>query len=187
MAYLIPIANMSLADQERRRQTAVMAGRQALVDAAIVRNVTNVVDRDADYPFDFVPAATRAGLAGWLSMPLAVAATLYSLFADNVPAALTPQVPNNQVWVFYGMHVLTLNDPITQIFFSIGVSAIRKAAFDVEKLYDQLTTHGYFTQPVVYGPQDVATVTVRSRLATGVGCRVALDAIVFEPIQNTQA
>ena len=122
-------------------------------------------------------------------MPMAVAATNYSLFADNVPAALTPQVPNNQVWVFYGVHVNTIAppSPVTQLFFNIGTSAIRKAAFDLEKLYDQLTQNGYFTEPVVYGPQDIVTVTIRSRIATGAGAQVVLDTLVLEPIQNTQA
>lgn len=190
MSYLIPIKNLSLAEQERRRMQAVMSGRQAMVDHRIVTGgdpAKVVVDRDADYPFDFVPAATRAGLSGWLTQPLLAAATNYSLFADNTGAALTPQVPNNNVWVFYGVHVLTLNDPITQLFFATGVSAIRKAAFDLEKLYDQETCDGYFTQPVVYGPQEIVTVQVRSRIATGVGCRVVLDTLIFEPIQTTQA
>lgn len=183
MAYLIPISNIPLAEQQARRRDAVVAGKQALVDAAVVRGLGASIDRDADYRIDFVPAATRAGLMGWLSQPFAAAATVYSLLADNTGAALTPQVPNNAVWVFYGVHVLTLNDPATQLYFGVGNNNIRKANFDLEKLYDQQETNGYFTNPMVYGPQDIVIIQLLSRIALGaaVGCRVVLDTIIVEP------
>lgn len=181
MSYLIPIGNISLARQEGIRQAAVVAGKQALIDAAVVKSMDASIDRDPDYRIDFVPAATRAGLTGWLSQTFAAAATIYSLLADNANAALSPQVPNNAVWVFYGVHVVTLNRPATQLFFGVGNNNIRKANFDLEKLYDQLETNGYFTNPVVFGPQDIVTIQVLSRLALGVGCNIVLDSIIVEP------
>lgn len=183
MSYLVAISQVSLADQQKQRTKAVMAGKQALIDASVVKNFDASIDRDPDYRIDFVPAATRAGLVGWLSMPFAAAATVYSLLADNVPAALTPQVPNNAVWVFYGVHMLTLNDPATQLYFGVGNNNIRKANFDLEKLYDQQETNGYFTNPVVYGPQDIVNISLLSRIALGaaVGCRCVLDSVIVEP------
>jgi hypothetical protein len=179
--YLIPQANMPLADQMARRSQAVVAGINELMKRKVIFDTKGAIDRDPEYRLDFIPAATRAGLTGWLSMPLAAAATAYSLLADNVPAAQTPTVPDNAVWVFYGVHVLTLNDPITQLYFGVGNNNIRKANFDIEKLYDQQTSSGYFTAPVVYGPQDIVVIQVLSRLATGAGCRVVLDSVVIEP------
>ncbi len=188
MAYLIPIGSMSYQTQQEMRQNAVISGKQALVQAAVVTSPQGSIDRDAEYPLDFVPAATRAGLSGWLSMPFVLAATVYSLFANNVPAALTPQVPNNAVWVFYGVHVLTAGQPATQLYFAYGNNAIRRANFDLEKLYDKQETSGYFTVPQVYGPNDIVTVQLLSRIAlgAGVGCRVALDTIIIEPNQVNQ-
>lgn len=180
MSYIIPTGELSYSDQAGMRMQAVENGKRALKARA---NVVNPVDRDADYPVDFVPVATRAGLAGWLTMPLVAPAVNYSVFADNVPAALTPQVPNNNVWVFYGCEILTLNDPVTQLFFATGTAANRKAQFDLEKLYTKLETSGYFTQPVVYDPQEIVTALVRARLATGVGCRFVLFTIIIEPLQ----
>ena len=197
MSYLIPIASMSLAEQERRRRDAVIAGQQALIDAAVVKDMPgrkNIVDRDPDYGPDFIPVLVRPAavgfpMSGWMTEPLLLPNGIYNIFAGNNGVAVVPQVPNNQVWVFYGVHVLTLvpAGPVTQLYFAIGTSAIRKAAFDLQKMYDKLETSAYFTQPVVYTPQDIATITVKARIATGVGCEVVLDTIIFEPIQNTQA
>lgn len=183
MAYLIPIGQMPLADQQARRRDAVVAGKNALIAASVVKSLDASIDRDADYRLDFVPAATRAGLTGWLTQPFAAPATLYQVFADNAFAALIPQVPNNAVWVFYGVHVVTLNRPATQLYFGIGQNNIRKANFDLEKLYDQLETNGYFTNPQVYGPNDFVNVQVLSRIALGaaVGCSLVLDTIIVEP------
>lgn len=188
MAYLIPISSLPLAEQQARRAAAVASGRQALVDAAVVKSIANVIDRDADYPVDFIPAATRAGLTGWVTQTPLVAGTVYNVLADNTGAAVIPQVPNNQVWVFYGVHIGTAipANPASQLYFSIGQSAIRKAAFDLEKMSDKLEESGYFTSPVVYSPQDIVTITFRARAVAGTGVRVILDTLIFEPVQNTQ-
>jgi hypothetical protein len=183
MSYIIPIGSISLAEQERRRSQAVIAGKKRLFKKNQVDDTDKAIDRHADYPFDFVPAATRAGLVGWLTMPLAVVGNAYSIFADNVPAALTPQVPNNQVWVFYGCDILTLGQPVTQLFFTTGNSLIRKSMFDLELLYAGQETSGYFTNPVVYDPQEICGATVRARVATGAAARIVLYTIVLEPDQ----
>lgn len=185
MSILIPTERISLATQKAYREAAIKAGQAAMVKKAVVNSTGSVVARDPDYSVDFVPVATAVGLTGWLTMPLAAVGTNYSIFANNVPAALTPQVPNNAVWVFYGIHILTLNDPISKLFFFIGQAQNRKAQFDCEKLYTCLTTEGLFDTPVVYYPQDFVGASVQARVATGVACRVVLDTIVFEPLQNS--
>jgi hypothetical protein len=197
MSELIPIGSIALAEQFRMRQTACTRGRKLLgtkLSLPIGAEMSDaLVDRDCDYPNDFIVptagAAAALGLAGWLSMPMALPATMYSLFATVVPGAVAPVVPNNQAWVFFGVHVLTLNDPITVLQFLTGrAPGIPKATFDVEKLYDRLETSGYFTQPVVYEPQEICTVNIRSRVATvGVGARVVLDCVIIERGQVTLA
>lgn len=190
MSYLVPTEEISLANQERLRNGAEYAGKQTLLNKSQVP-IADAVARDADYVIDFItPAAPAAvaGLAGWLSAPFAAAATPYSLFATNVPAALaTITVPHNQVWVFYKVNIITLNDPATMLFFTIGSSANRKAQFDLECLYTKLCTDGYFSQPVVYAKQDVVGITARSRLALGaaVGARIRLGCLIIENLQNT--
>ncbi len=184
MSYIIPIDDMAFQVSAGLRASYVEIGKAELAKK-LAMSPSQIYERPPDYPNDFVPAATRAGLAGWLTMPLAAVATAYSVFADNVPAALTPQVPQSTAWVFWGIHILTLNDPITQLFFGIGNANNRKAQFDLEPLYSKMTTHGYFNEPVVFYPNDIVNCTVRARAVTNVACRVVLDAFVFETAQTS--
>ena len=195
MSYIIPAENASLAAQERLRSGAErmaikrLANKLAVPEAKAFDPVNPaIIVRDEDYVTDFVPVATQAGLAGWLSMPLAAIAGMYSIFANNVPAALTPQVPNNQAWVFYGIEVLLADaaaENVTFIQFGIGVANNRRAQFGLEGLYGGLNASGYFSQPIFYDPQEIANIQIRARLATAVGARVRLMTFIAEPIQTT--
>jgi len=196
MSYLIQTDEISLASQERLRQLAVTKGK----DRALAMNIatpgspdrySTLVERDADYGVDFIAptagAALAAGLAGWLTVALAAVGTFYNIFADNTGAAVVPQVPNNQVVVFYKVAVLTIAgpDPVAMLRFATGAAANRKAQFDLECLYSKVSADGYFTQPVVYDPMEIMTVTVEARVATAAQCRVRIGALIIEPIQVT--
>ena len=197
MSYIIPAENASLAAQERLRSGAErmaikrLANKLAVPEAKAFDPVNPaIIVRDEDYVTDFVPVATQAGLAGWLSMPLIAIAGMYSIFANGaVPvAALTPQVPNNQAWVFYGIEVLLADaaaENVTFIQFGIGVANNRRAQFSLEGLYGGLNATGYFSQPIFYDPQEIANIQLRARLITGAGARVRLMTFIAEPIQTT--
>jgi len=195
MSYCIPAERLSLAQQERLRGMADTMCRSRLakklvIDLSAALNDQNpaVICRDADYVVDFVPAANQAGLAGWLTQPMLAAGGFYSVFANNLGAPLTPIVLNNQEWVFYGIDILDADaakETVTQIRFGIGAAANRRAQFDLEGLYSGQASSGYFSQPVWYDPQEIATVQVRARIPTGAGARVRLMALIAEPVQQT--
>ena len=195
MSYVIPNEKLSLAAQERLRgaaehQARLRLARKLAVPEAKALDPQNpaIIVRDADYVTDFVPVAAAAGLAGWLTMPLAAIAGMYAVFANNVPAALTPQVPNNQAWIFYGVDILLADaaaENLTFLQFGVGTANNRRAQFDLECLYSGLSATGYFSQPVYYDPQEIANIQVRARLASGVGARVRLATFVAEPTQQT--
>lgn len=186
MSYMIPGSEMSMAEKQKRRASAVFSGGKALYDKKIVPNPNMVVDRDMDYVTDLCAGVAVVGLAGWLSLPLAAVATQYSLIASSVPAAVIPQVPNNTVWVFYGAHLLDVGQNVSRLYFWGGRTGnIPLAEYDLEKLYSKLEWDGYFTDTIVYYPQDFLNITVLSRVATGVGSRIVLDALVLEPNQTT--
>jgi hypothetical protein len=172
------------------RQIAEQQGKEVLYERKIVARPTGPQEtaeaRDADYTVDFTPVATRP-LTGWLSMPLAAAGARYSVFADVTPAALTPVVPNNACWVFYGVTIIDTTQAIKEMYFGVGNGPVPKANFDLEKMYSKLETDGFFSIPVVYVPQDIVTCTVMSRIVTGIGFRVALKTLIVEPLQVTNA
>jgi len=186
VSYLIPTEEITLAEQYRMRQNAVtMVKARAAEKFAMAP--ANIPVRDADYVTDFIPAATSAGIAGWLSMPLVAVGLWYSVFADNVPAAITPAVPTNQVWVFYKVSQLTLAgpDPVSGLQFRIGAAANLKSHFDMEALYGKTVSDGYFSMPVTYENPDIATIQVECRIAIAVGCRVRMGCLIAEPLQAT--
>ncbi|MFA5401492.1 MAG: hypothetical protein WC359_13665 [Dehalococcoidia bacterium] len=195
MSYIILAEKAALANQERLRAGAermarVRLAKKLAVPEAQALDPVNpaIIVRDADYVVDFVPAATAVGLTGWLSMPMVAIAGMYSVFANNVPAALTPQVPNNQAVVFYGIDVLLADmagETVTFIQFGVGAANNRRAQFDLEGLYGGQAATGYFSQPVYYDPQEIMNVQIRARVATGVGARVRLATFIAEPIQQT--
>ena len=192
MSYVIPIDSLSLASQERLRfgaeiQVKKRLARKLAIPEAQALDLENpaVIVRDADYVTDFVPVATQAGLAGWLTMPLAAAATFYAVFANNVPAALTPTVLNNQAVIFYGVDLLFNTDELTQLIFGVGQANNRRAQFDLEGLYSRMASSGFFSQPVAYDPQEIVNVQVRSRILTGAGARIRLATLIAEPTQQT--
>ncbi len=187
MSYVIATGETSLAAQAYLREVAENQGKDVLINKGVGKTRGEFEARDPIYQIDFVPAATRAGLAGWLTMPLAVVAVRYSVFADNVPAALTPQVPNNACWVFYGATIIDTNQAISQLYFSVGNGPTPKANFDLQKLYSKLETDGYFTQPVVYEPQAIVTAQVLCRVVTGAGFQIQLKVAIVEPLQVTNA
>jgi hypothetical protein len=186
MSYCLNGTDLSIDKKEFLRTQAISLGRDRAMKAWNVKD-KDLDDRHANYMTDFIPAATVAGLAGWLTMPFAAVAGVYSVFANNAPAAITPTCPTNQIWVFYGVNVLTLGDPATVLQFRRGAAGNLAAQFDLEELYGQETLEGYFNFPVVYENPDIATVNVTSRIILGaaVGCRVRLMTFIIERAQNT--
>lgn len=195
MSYIINDDNLSLAQQERLRAGAermarIRLARKLAVPEAQALDLRNpaIIARDEDYVTDFIPVATAAGLAGWLSMPLVAIAGMYAIFADNVPAAQTPQVPNNQAWVFYGVHIMLADaagETVSFIQFGVGAANNRRGQFMLESLYSGDNSSGFFSQPVCYDPQEIANIQIRARVATGVGARIRLRTFIAEPIQQT--
>jgi len=186
MSYLLNEHDLSIDRKEFLRTQAIQMGRARAMKAWSVQD-KDLDDRHANYLTDFIPAGPIVGLSGWLTMPFAAVATAYSVFANSTPAAVTPVCPTNQVWVFYGVSVLTLGDPATLLQFRRGAAGNLAAQFDLEELYGQQSLSGYFNTPVTYENPDIATVTVTSRIILGaaVGCRVRLMAFVIERAQNT--
>lgn len=191
MSYLIPTEEISLAEQYRMRKTAIEMG-YARATELWKMSAENLTERDADYVTDFIiptaGAAAGVGIAGWLTMPLiAPIGGWVNVFADNVPAAVIPTVPTNQVWVFYKVAMLDLvgPDPVSGLQFRIGAAANLKAQFDMEAINGKLVADGYFSMPVTYENPDVVTILVEVRIATAAQARVRLGSLIIEPLQAT--
>lgn len=175
--YLIPTDQLTVAKQEMLRQQAAVAALNRALATHVVASPAEALIRDADIVADF-----GCGVGGWLTMPLAVVGNPYSVFATAVPAALTPQLANNRVAVFYSCWVETPAFPVDQLSFREGATAgSTYAVFGLEVLTTCINGIGWFSEPIYYDPLRVINVVVRARIATGVQARVGLGCFVVEP------
>lgn len=186
--FVIPTEELTLSELSRRRQEAIQYGK-ARASKIWEVSVDDLTARDADYVNDFILPATPAAVAtaGWLSLPLLAVGTWYSVFANSTPIAVTPVCPNNQLWVFYKVAVLTVAgpDPVCGLEFRTGTAANLKNYFDLENLYGKTVADGYFSQLVNYENPEICTCNVECRVAIGVGCRVKLGTFIIETMQTT--
>lgn len=181
MAFLtsivIPTAEMTLTAQKKMREGAGLAGMRRAVAVGAVSSIDDCLAREMDNVVDF-----GCGVGGQLTMPLLAAGAIYSVFATAVPAALTPQLANNRLAVFYKINIETAPTPVDQISFREGVGAgTTYAVMDLEGLATKLECDGYFSEPIIYDPQRVLNIVVRCRIATLAQARVRLGCYIIEP------
>lgn len=206
MSYIVATEDLTLTDTMRFRQAAVNKGIWRAISLAIVPaqhllvllpgatrevpytvgmdipgNATlhhpGLVVRHSDNVVDF-----GCGAGGWLTMPLGAPGGLLSVFATAVPAALQPVLAVNRLAIFYNVNTEFAPPNVDMLFFREGVAAgTTYAAFDLETLTVKQSMEGYFTEPVVYDPQRVLNVVVRTRINTGAQERVHLGCFIIEP------
>lgn len=180
---LLPSDQLTLSQKATLRQNAVEGGIARCVDK--IRLTRNQVSyREAQNIADF----GTVGREQWLTATLAAVNTQYSVWTTLVAPAvgLTPALANNRVAVFWGVSILTVPNPVSLLWFQLGVAAgTTKAVFNLEQLENQLTVEGYFSEPVVYDPLDVLNVRVTSKIATAAQAAVVLNCYIFEPKGTT--
>ena len=198
MGYIIQTDEVALANQEKYRRDAIRAGMERALGLRIATEgadpkkpyagrYDNLKARSFDYVNDFaVPTvpALSAGLAGWLTVALAVVGTPYSIFAGNTGVAFNPVVPQTQVWVFYKYCIpYAVTFPVSYLIFAAGnTGQFRKDEFDLEPAYAKLSTDGFFSEPVIYDKAENCVVTVRARIVSPAFAFV-LQGWVIEPKQ----
>jgi len=178
MSYAIPTTELTLADIRMFKQSALDAGvlvaaRRGIGDSlydAATNPKGNLIAR-AGFPFtDF----GNGGL-GWVAEnytnPVIAAAGWGSVFSGGALPANAPQLANNKVAIFYKFANTSAIPLISAIRFRIGnQGSSTKASF-----YLQLETEAklepdvYFSEPVVYEPQDFIYIEAQYTAAVAAG------------------
>ena len=198
MGYIVQTDEVALQRQEKYRADAIREGYERALGLSIATpgkvnpdhpytgRYDNLKARSFDYVNDFVVptsgALLAAGLAGWLTLALAVAGNPYSIFANNTPVGIIPVVPNTQVWVFYKYCIpYAVTWPVSYLIFTAGnAGQYRKDEFDLEPTYSKLSTDGFFNEPVVYDKAEFCGATVRARIISP-AIAFVLQGWVIEP------
>lgn len=125
------------------------------------------------------PAAVRTDfvaptvLAEALTAPLAAVNTWYSCFQ----AVAAPQLLVGKLLVFYGVCV-TPPLAVSYLQFLRGTNV--QALFDLQTQNTRLAFDAFFSEPVVFDPQDIFAAQVLCSFVTGVAALVHLHNFLFE-------
>lgn len=127
------------------------------------------------------PAAVRAdfvvptALPDSLTAALAAVSTWYSCFQ----AVASPQLLTGKLLVFYGVSITTVPLPVSYLQFLRGTNV--QAVFDLQTQAARITFDAFFSEPVVFDPQDIFSVNVLSMTpALGAVAQLHLHNFLFE-------
>lgn len=208
--YLINTEDMSLSGKERYKMAALAAGieRCAIKNVGTpnadipglesiptadktkrVQHIVNyITDVNGDWPRSIDvrelapgPAAIRSdfvvptALPDSLTAPLLAVSTWYSCFQ----AVAAPQLLNGKLLVIYGVSITTAPLPVSYLQFLRGTNV--QAVFDLQTQNARLAFDCYFSEPVVFDPQDIFAAQVLSNTpAFGAAAAVHLHNFLFE-------
>lgn len=128
---------------------------------------------------DFVVATA---LDEMVTAPLAVVGAAYSCFQ----AVAAPQMLINRLVVFWGVSIEVVPIPVSWLIFRTGGALGNvEAMFDLQPQNTRLSYDAYFSEPIVYDPQEVFAVQVLARIATGAAARIHLHNFLFGPAGQT--
>jgi hypothetical protein len=184
MSVLLPSDQLTLTQKAALRAGAVTNG----IDRAVALKIMPTSAQLSYRQFQNIADGGTVGRERWLTANLAVVNTPYSVWTTLAAPAvgLVPQLANNKLCVFWGVAVITTPNPVSLLSFRLGVAAgTTYAVFNLEDLESQITSEGYFSEPVVYDNNAFMNVVVTSKIATGVQAEVVLLAYIIEPKGQT--
>lgn len=173
MSFLIPTNELTLGDIKNFRIGAVEAGITRALALGLARTKEELVVRTA-LPFtDF-----GNGAVGWVleqyAGPIIAAAGWGSVFSAGALPANAPTLANSKVAVFYKFANWSGAPLMTGIRFRVGgTGATTKASFYFQDIIGaKLEADMYFSEPVVYDPQDVVYIEGYYQAAVAAGAEL---------------
>jgi hypothetical protein len=170
MSYAIPTNELTLSDIKTYKERCLAAGIARAKAKGIAASDEELVWREMLPAFD-LGALVLAG-SGWaLNYYVTPAAAGAGAWASlyGLAAALDPLLPVGRVAVFYKLYDASANPMATAVRFLLA-AATTKANFFVQCLLDnKLEPEVWFSEPVVYDPQDTVNLDFYGRAATPAG------------------
>jgi len=169
MSYVISTNEITLTDIKGFRGASVEAGIARALALGLARSRDELIVREA------LPATDFGTATGWAlefySNPAIAAAGWGSPFSTGALPAFAPTLANSKVAVFYKFSDWSANPAIAAIRFRIGgTGATTKVVYQTQLITGtKLEPDMYFTEPVVYDPQDVVYIEVYYTGAVAVG------------------
>ena len=179
MKVITPTENLTLTDRKAFVDAAIRLGIERALKRGLAGSENELVIRHLRCLADLGTA-----LEAWLTAPLLVVNTPYSVFQAIGAVGVGVAVPNNNVFVFYKVGVNTPGVPmvVSLLNFAQGAAGgTTYALFDLQQLASQLIPEGYFSEPIVYEPNEVMLITATCAVVTNLPAEVPLGCLVIEP------
>jgi len=170
MSYAIPTNELTLTDIKSYKERCLAAGIARAKVKGIAASDEELVWREMLPAFD-LGALVLAG-SGWALdyyvTPAAVAAGVWA-GVFGLAVGIDPLLPVGRVSVFYKVYDASAAPVATAARFLLA-AATTKANFFFQCIIDnKLESEAWFSEPVVYDPQDTVNIDFYGRLATPVG------------------
>jgi len=155
MSYTLPTNEITLTDIRGFRSAAIESGITRALALGLARSREELIVRSA------LPATDFGAATGWAieqyRNPVIAAAGWGSPFDTGALPAFAPTLANSKVAVFYKFADYSANPMVSGVRFRVGgTGATTKASFMIQlETGAKLEPDVYFTEPVVYDPQDV--------------------------------
>ena len=128
--------------------------------------------------------AAATALDEMVTAALAAVGAAYSCFQ----AVGAPQLLVGKLVVFYGCSIETAPIPASYLIFRRGgVVGNIQAIFDLQTQDTRLAFDTFFSEPVIFDPNDIFAAQVLCKIATGAAARVHLHNFLFEKSGDTIA
>lgn len=187
MSYAIPTNELTLTDIKAFKASCLAAGIVRAKAKGIAASDQELVWREALPSADLgILVAVGAGYSlNYYVTPAAVGAGGWAL-AFGLPVTVAPRLPVGMVAVFYKVYDASANPVTTAIRFLLA-AATTKAVFFIQTLIDvKQEPEAWFSEPVVYDPQDLININFYGRAATpAAGEELGFGCFIIERVGGT--
>jgi hypothetical protein len=183
MSYAIGSKELTLTDIKQFKQNCMTAGIARALALGVGSNEGELVVREALPLTDF-----GLGAVGWTTEEYRTAALgtpgWNSAFSAGAVPANAPTMSRSQVAVFYKFADVEAAPVVTALRFRIGqAGATTKALFNVQlETTANLEPDVYFSEPIIYDPQDVLYIEVYTTAIVAVSEHIPFGAFIIEKI-----
>ena len=171
MSYVVPTNELTLSDIRQFKADGIKAGITRALALGLARTEAELVVRTA-LPFtDFGALAVFGWPLESYANPLIAGAGWGSVFANGALPGAAPTLANSKIAVFYKFANWSAAPTQTGIRFRVGgTGATTKALYFLQlETGAKLEPDVYFSEPVVYDPQDVVYIEAYYNAAVAAG------------------
>ena len=211
--YLVNVSDLSLSDKREYKMRALAAGLERCAVkgigdlAADIPGLENLPSggkgKRVQYIYDSIkggkfpesidqrelvtgPARTDFVVATALDTMVTAALAAVGIAYSCFQAVAAPQLLINRLVVFYGVSINTAPLPVSWLLFRTGGALGNvEAMFDLQTQETRLEFDAYFSEPIVFDPQQVFAAQVLASIALAAPAQVHLHNFLFGPAGQT--